>query len=253
VPDGGSASKPAAATAFGEILSSPSKGDPAKDYVYMRRDAMPEVPGHAPQNASAGETSASAPGDRPTQPPGFSPLNASTSAQPSPASSASEADATRGEKEHGILGPIEKYLATFLGPMAGIIVQRAASKTKNREELVALLAATLPPEKDRQAFLARKDYLLRDAVQFQPMEGSSTGHSAVQPSTSPPAADLTPASIRRASELLTPHLGPVSGILTQRAAQRAESLRALYFILAEHLKDPRERARFLREAGFPES
>lgn len=253
VPDDRPATKQAAAAAFGDIVSSPSQGDPAKDYVYMRRDAMPEVPGHAQQNAGASETSASLPRAGPTQPPGFSPSNATIAPLPAPASSALEADVRRGEKEHEILGPIQKFLATFLGPMAGIIVQRAAAKTKNREELFAFLAARLPSEKDRQALLARKDDLLRDVVQFQPMKESSTGESAVQPSASSSAADLTPAAIRRASELLTPYLGPVSGVLTQRAAERADSLRALYLILAEHLKDRTERARFLREAGCPDS
>ena len=48
-------------------------------------------------------------------------------------------------------------------------------------------------------------------------------------------------------------MGPISRILTERAVTRADNLRSLYIILGEHLKDGSERARFLLEAGFPES
>jgi hypothetical protein len=64
---------------------------------------------------------------------------------------------------------------------------------------------------------------------------------------------LNPADLHKASELLAHYLGPVSRILTERAARRSDSLCGLYMILADHLNDNSERARFLREAGFPES
>jgi len=64
---------------------------------------------------------------------------------------------------------------------------------------------------------------------------------------------LTPAGIRHAGELLARYLGPVARILAERAAPRAASEQALYAALAEHLQNPAERARFLHDAGFPES
>jgi phosphoenolpyruvate synthase/pyruvate phosphate dikinase len=76
---------------------------------------------------------------------------------------------------------------------------------------------------------------------------------ASQPSTALREGELTPDSIRRAAELLARYVGPISRVLTERAVKRADNLRALYLILGEHLKDGPERARFLQEAGFPES
>jgi hypothetical protein len=64
---------------------------------------------------------------------------------------------------------------------------------------------------------------------------------------------LNPADLHKASELLALYLGPISRILTERAARRSDSLCGLYMILADHLKDNSERTQFLREAGFPES
>ena len=193
-----------------------------------------------------------------TQLPAIAPAVSSDSALRSPAPSTptpsnSEVDLQRKEKEHEALGPIERYLATFLGPMASIIVQRAASKAKDQKELFALLASTLPSQKDRQDFLARWEELLNAVAQIQPVKEISIGEGAWQPSTAPRAAEITPDAIRHAAELLARYVGPISLVLTERAVPRADSLRALYLILGEHLKDRAERARFLLEAGFPES
>jgi hypothetical protein len=65
--------------------------------------------------------------------------------------------------------------------------------------------------------------------------------------------ELTPAAVRHASELLAPYLGPLSRVLTERAAKSAPNVRALYSLLADHLQDQRERTKFLAEAGFPEA
>jgi len=192
------------------------------------------------------------------QSPGIAPALPSDSAlrsqAPSPlTSSSSKLDLQRKEKEHEALRPIERYLATFLGPMASIIVQRAASKAKDQNELYALLAATIPSPRDRQAFLARKDELLKGMVQIQSVKDASGVEGASQPLTALREGEITPDSIRRAAELLARYIGPISRVLTERAVKRADCLRALYLILGEHLKDGPERARFLQEAGFPES
>ncbi|MGA7925904.1 MAG: serine/threonine-protein kinase [Candidatus Sulfotelmatobacter sp.] len=193
-----------------------------------------------------------------TQLPAIAPALPSDAALRSPAPSIptpsnSEVDLQRKEKEHESVGRIERYLATFVGPMASIIVRRAASKAKDQNELFALLASTLPSQKDRQAFLARRDELLHVVAQIQPVKEISIGEGALQPSAAPCAADITPDAIRHAAELLARYVGPISRVLTERAVPRADSLRALYLILGEHLKDRAERSRFLLEAGFPES
>ena len=176
-----------------------------------------------------------------------------TLAPSKPISSSSKVKFDTEGKEGAALKPIEKYLATFLGPMAGIIVQRTAAEAQDPKEMFALLAARVPSKKDRDAFLARRDELLGGIAQIQPRHESSGRGSASRPSTAPREAELTPDSIRRASELLAKYVGPISRVLTERAVTRADNLRSLYIILGEHLKDGPERARFLLEAGFPES
>jgi serine/threonine protein kinase len=275
-------------TTYREVFSSGPAGDPAKDYVQVQGAPPPKAPAHAEQNAAGANVGAPVVGGRRAESPS-SPL--SESGPPSPALKSSRPEV---EQESLILGfasaspvpeaikpptvepsrrppdlrwqdrelrfltAVEKHLAIFLGPIAGIIARNAASKAKHPGELFALLASTLHVETDRQAFLARKEELLQHLTQIQPLGESSPTErlagSAAQPlAAGSRATDLTPAAIRHASELLARYVGPVSRILTERAAPRADSLHALYLLLAEHLQDRAERARFLLEAGFPES
>ena len=180
--------------------------------------------------------------------------SASRTPSPSkPISSSSKVKLDTEGKQGEALKPIEKYLATFLGPMAGIIVQRTAAEAQDPKEMFTLLAARLSSKKDRDAFLARRDELLKGFAHIQARDESSGTGSGSRPSTAPREVELTPDSIRRAAELLARYMGPISRVLTERAVTRADNLRSLYLILGEHLKDGPERARFLAEAGFPES
>lgn len=219
----------------------------------MRGAPIPPTPARVDLNTGAGAASASSSGGGPSHPPSFPSSESITRPPAAQTSSSSQISLGKTDKEVGVLSSIEKYFATFVGPMASIIVQRTASKARDREELFALLAATLPSDKDRRLFLTRKDEFFAGPAPIQSAKATSTGESEVQPPPAPHSAELTPAAIRHASELLARYLGPVSRVLTERAVQRADSLRDVYLILAEHLKDRNERARFLREAGFPES
>jgi serine/threonine protein kinase len=170
-----------------------------------------------------------------------------------PASSTSALDLQRSEEEREALKPIEKYLASFVGPIAGILVQRAAAQAKDASELFALLASTIPSTKDRDAFLARKDELLKNVALIQRGKDASSGGSRLLGLAASGEEELTPDSIRRAAELLTRYVGPIAQVITDRAVKHADCVRALYLILGEHLKDGPERSQFLMDAGFPES
>jgi len=232
-------------------LSADSKADPARDYVYMRGTPPPKA-AQAEQNTAT--QSPSAPGANVAPRPPLEQAPPATMERPQRST-----DAGWQDEEPQFLTAVEKHLATFIGPMAGIIVRRTASKAKDPAELLALLASTFQKQADREAFLKRKTEFLFGLAKIRLKIPSSSptqrpeGTSAQSSPAVLAPAELTPAAIRQASELLARHLGPVARILTERAAQRAYSLRALYFLLAEHLQNPAERARFLVEAGFPES
>ncbi|HXY06438.1 MAG TPA: protein kinase [Terriglobales bacterium] len=150
-----------------------------------------------------------------------------------------------------VLKKVEIQLATFLGPLARILVKRGACKTTDLEELYRLLAANLEQDSDRRAFLARRAEIAYGGTKRQtirePLSSANSGTSATPGSTQ----EITPAAIDHAARVLAHYVGPISGDLAKKAAQRADSLRTLYLLLAEHVKSKQERARFLRDAGFP--
>jgi Protein kinase domain len=144
------------------------------------------------------------------------------------------------------LGRLEKELAKFIGPIARIIVKKAANRTTDLDELYAILAAGLERESDRHAFLARKGEVNQNRAK---------SHSAREPSSAAidVSVELTPTAIDHAAWLLARHVGPLARILAKKVARRAGSLREFYLILAEYLESPTERARFLWDAGFSDS
>jgi len=159
------------------------------------------------------------------------------------------------------LQQVERQLAAFVGPVARVLVKKAASRAAGIEDLYAILAASLERKADREAFLARKAELNnkaelnkgwtsldlpRESLQFTQ---DSLHLTTSLPRTGETPADLTPAAIDRAARLLARHIGPIAGVLAKRAAQRAESLAAFYVLLGEHVEDKTERSRFLRDAA----
>ena len=241
-------------------LSSGSKGEAVSDYVYMHGTPKPEVTTRPEQNiATTSASNAIGTGGRAADSP--------TSPSSDPAIPLQhvtlEQDKTAAKpewqtEEPQFLNAVEKYLATFIGPMAGFLISRIAPKSNDPGELLTQLASTLHAEADRKAFLAHKNELYRKLTHARPMnESASTSKPAAtavpRPVDDAGSAPLTPAAVRQATELLARHLGPLSRILTERAARTAPNVRALYSLLADHLHDQKERAKFLAEAGFPES
>jgi hypothetical protein len=62
------------------------------------------------------------------------------------------------------LQPLEKQLAVHIGPLAGHLVRRAAARTQDWEQLIALLAAEIEAQPARQQFLAACHTLARPAA-----------------------------------------------------------------------------------------
>jgi len=151
------------------------------------------------------------------------------------------------------LQTIERQLATFIGPLAKILVKRAASKATNSDELYALLAESLERDADRLAFLSGKAKLTPDKAKGQPRIESPQLSAEGAPLTSSSPLELTPAAIDQAARVLAPYVGPISAVLVRKAAKRADSLRSLYLLLAEHVEAGARRVRFLRDAGFPDA
>lgn len=132
-------------------------------------------------------------------------------------------------------------LAGYLGPVAAVIVKRAAKKATTMPELVAALAPEIGDERARAAFLSR--FANADIT---PSRTAGT-HPRSQPS--PATLQLPPGVLERTEADLAQHLGAVASTLVRRIAARAHSETEFYTLLAEQIDDPVERRTFLRRVS----
>ena len=165
----------------------------------------------------------------------------------------------------------EHELAVALGPMAKLIVRKAASQTRDRFELCSILADNIVDPEMRRKFVdafnesgsgVRAGTGASDA---RSTTGSSpSGHA--HPRTGPPAsaagagtaqardtrshgAPLEPAFVDEITARLAVYIGPIAPIVTRRAAREAKDRRDFLHRVAENL-GTQERVAFLREVGL---
>jgi serine/threonine-protein kinase len=140
------------------------------------------------------------------------------------------------------LAEIERQLAPIVGPVARVMVRRAATKTASRQEIYSLLAGSLHTAEERRRFLLTEEsmggglMIPADVVESTSSSGFIGG---------PVTAEVA----QRASKLLARYIGPIAVVLTRRAVRTASDEAQLYSMLAQRLTDAAERRRFLAEAG----
>jgi eukaryotic-like serine/threonine-protein kinase len=147
--------------------------------------------------------------------------------------------------DEALLQNVVQQLARFVGPLAKVLVRKAAARTKDLDGLYGQLASELDSDDDRRAFLAARASA-RPAVAAVSRGGPSTpqpsvriGHDGVI------NADV----VDRAARELAPYLGPMAKVIATRTATRALSRHQFYLLLAEEL-DPSDRGGFLRAVNI---
>jgi len=142
-----------------------------------------------------------------------------------------------------VLRQIEQQLARLVGPVAKVMVSRAATATTDISRLYRMIAEKLASPDERTAFLAGRAKLKgtapRDTEATAAQERPATGMTV----------QLTPAAIEDGTRRLTAYVGPIAKVVAKRASTQASSRRHFFQLLAESIADPRERARFLKETG----
>ena len=127
-----------------------------------------------------------------------------------------------------VLRQAERELARLVGPVARLLVRRAAEMTTDVDMLYCLLAERLG-EDDRAAFLG----VAAQSPRPKPSSASSS-EAAV--------SKWDPELLKQLEHRLAHLKGPVAHLMVKRAAAWADDLDALYGLLAERLANPQERA-----------
>ena len=140
-----------------------------------------------------------------------------------------------------VLGGIEIELARFIGPVAKVLVRRAARTCKDVDALVLGLLGSLNSDADREAFTR--------AVTGRVLVLSPQHASAPPPSTaSTPGPSVTPEDVDLATKLATPYIGPIARVVAKRAATPGGSRQDFFVEVSRSLETSSQRERFLRDA-----
>ena len=142
-----------------------------------------------------------------------------------------------------VLSGIEIELARLIGPVAKVLVRRAARIHKDVDALVLGLLGSLDSEADREAFTR--------AVTGRALVSSLDAASVVPPSPKAPTPgpSVTPEDVDRAMKLLTPYIGPIARVVAKRAATPGGSRQDFFIEASRSLETASQRERFLRDAG----
>ncbi len=164
----------------------------------------------------------------------------------------------------------EHELARALGPMARLLVRRAAEQTSDRAELCSILSDNIADPESRQRFVAAFSRSVSGSgVRAGSAAGSGlpgapgssaasaprTGASPSRPGTSFPSgtqtrsAVLEQAFVDQIATRLAVYLGPIAPIVTRRAAAGGGTRSDFVHRVADSL-GTQERAAFLREVGY---
>ncbi|MBI3348908.1 MAG: serine/threonine protein kinase [Burkholderiales bacterium] len=196
---------------------------------------------------------------RPARPP----LSPPTFAPPSMGSAGSMGSPSAGTPpahwDKSLLTQAEQTLAKHVGPLASVLVRRAARECTDLNELYARLADQVSDPRARDAFLGQASLVT-----------GGTGKTAGGTSGAPPGSRSSPGSkgstgsassgttiggplndavMEKAVPLLAQHVGPIAKVLVRRAATGIDSRAVFFNRLAESVNDPVAREKLLKELG----
>ena len=153
----------------------------------------------------------------------------------------------------------EQTLARHVGPLASVLVRRAARECSDLNELYHRLAEQVSDPRARDAFLGQAS-LVTGGVGRTAGGTAGTPSTAVRGNTAASRGSagtggaslggpLTDGVIDKAQGLLAQHVGPIAKVLVKRAATGTDSRAVFFNRLAEAVSDPAARARFLADLG----
>lgn len=135
-------------------------------------------------------------------------------------------------------------LAQILGPLAGMIVKKAAAEATSREAFVEALASKIDSPAERRGFreaLGERPVASVPDVLDMPVE---EGHPPVSESDDG-EQPLDEAFVERATAVLMRSIGPIAAPIAKRAAKGASSAPAFLDTLAGHIEDAATRKLFI--------
>jgi serine/threonine protein kinase len=142
------------------------------------------------------------------------------------------------------LAEVEAELAQTIGPLAGVLVKRAAKRNTEFDLFLAELAREIEDEDERSRFTTRvrgNTVPPPPSDRTQRVPSQASGNQATR-------VEFSPEVLARAERRLAQHIGLFANVVVKKAAKRARDESELYAILAEEIDNPEDRKAFIRKA-----
>ena len=140
--------------------------------------------------------------------------------------------------DKAVLKEAEASLAKLVGPLASVLVKRAARECADLPSLYAKLAEQVTNPQAKTAFLER-------ATSITSIKGGSSSGS--RPPAASSGAPLTDALVDAAAKLLANHVGPIAKVMAKKTAARTTDRDAFFVLLADAVSDSAARQKLLTE------
>ena len=166
----------------------------------------------------------------------------------------------KGEWDDTTLMTIERNLAHYVGPVAKLLVRKAATQTHDVSELYSLLSANINNDDQRRRFVAMGGSVAQSAHTGARNTGSIGARGIrgtvpqVERSGTTGTRNMAPIPleaqfVQETTQRLLVYLGPIGRVVARRAAEQATSQQEFVELVAGHI-GTQERGAFLREVGF---
>jgi eukaryotic-like serine/threonine-protein kinase len=145
------------------------------------------------------------------------------------------------------LGSVQTQLANVVGPMARVLVQRAARRCSDLDTLVNLIAEELQTVEERQSFLAKVSTATFTAAPPHVPSGPLPHAGFANSRAADGRARLTPDEVERATAALARRIGPLARVIVKRARDRTEDPEQFVLLILEGITNQADRDAFLRD------
>ena len=216
---------------FDDVVATALAKDPGQRYAHAHafRDAVVAAFGQAAPGSVSRESVFALP-----MPTDYAPTERIEGAPPSQGAPLTNWDPA-------VLAKVESSLARHVGPMAGVMVRRAAKECQDLDSLQARLAEQITSSVAREAFMSQ---VARAGAGTGGSLGSGSkgsGFGSQVPVGGTFAGATLPvneALMDQALRLLSVHLGPIARVVIKRAVERTRQREAFFSILAEAAPEP---------------
>ena len=140
------------------------------------------------------------------------------------------------------LKEIENELAKRIGPLASVLVRKAAKHHATMDAVIEAVTREIDDEQERTAFTQR----MKETTRLPSSTASRGERTEIATQLAATRFDL--GTLERAEKRLAQHIGAIARVIVKKAAMKARDEGELYLIIADEIQDQNDRKAFIKKA-----